>query len=1033
MTITPSLFEAFLKCPTKCWLRFTGETPPGNSYAEWVGTESESYRIDAAKRLMATVPADECGPSPGSSRREEAHSLAENLKAAQWRVATDVSLHTELRSSRGHEAQTPSAQRSTVNSQPTDQSLLTSAATIVESRLHAIERIPSEGRGKPAQFVPIRFIYRNKLTKDDRLLLSFDAFVLSEMLGRAVSPGKIIHGELRDSAGSSRGNEAQTEKSEIGNPKSEISQSLLTSAATHNGVGEPQTGIAAALGQAHPRVTKVKTPALAGEVRKRLEKMTALLASPAPPDLVLNRHCAECEFQARCRKIAVEKDDLSLLAGMSAKERQQLRSKGIFTVTQLSYTFRPRRRSKRQRDKREKYHHSLKALAIREKKIHIVGSPELKIEGTPVYLDVEGLPDRDFYYLIGLRIGQGEAAVQHSLWADTVADEGKIWQEFLAILETVKKPVLIHYGSYETTFVKNMAERHGSPEAESVAAKTLASALNLISAMFSIIYFPTYSNSLKEIARHLNVEWSEAGASGTGSIAWRRDWEKSRLTVLMQRLITYNTEDCMALARLHGHLGDYSVNGDTTTCAKDVVHADCLPRNFPCTFKKNQFQFAEFEQINQAAYWDYQREKVLVKSSERLKRIAQKIGPKIKLKPRINKIVEWPGPTACPKCGALKIYRHQAERKTLVDVRFSFGAIKRWTTKNLFHRYRCPKCRIIFRNSECAWDGHKFGPNLRAFCVYQTIELRLPQHQVTAFVNSLFNFQLSATIVNKFKESVAAFYQETHEALMQAIIDGPLVHADETKVSLGGQIGYVWIFTNLESAVYLYSPSREGELVQRVLKDFDGVLVSDFYTAYDSLSCAQQKCLIHLIRDLNDDVFKEPFNTQFKELVAKVATLLKPMIQTVDRFGLKTRFLRKHKADVGRFFKWLSLREYRSETALKCKQRLEKNRNTLFTFLDHDDIPWNNNNAEHAVKAFALLRRNFAGLSTEKGIKEYLILLSVCQTCKYMGVDFLDFLRSGEKDIHAFAESRRGRKQRTPSSQPPDLPGSATPGSGGPP
>ena len=136
----------------------------------------------------------------------------------------------------------------------------------------------------------------------------------------------------------------------------------------------------------------MKTSALAGEVRKRLEKIAALLSSPSPPDLVLNRHCGECEFQARCRQKAMEKDDLSLLAGMSEKERKKLHSKGIFTVTQLSYTFRPRRRPKRLRDKREKYHHSLKALAIREKKIHIVGSPELKIEGTPVYLDVEGCP-----------------------------------------------------------------------------------------------------------------------------------------------------------------------------------------------------------------------------------------------------------------------------------------------------------------------------------------------------------------------------------------------------------------------------------------------------------------------------------------------------------------------------------------------------------------------------------------------------------------------------------------------------------------
>jgi hypothetical protein len=267
-------------------------------------------------------------------------------------------------------------------------------------------------------------------------------------------------------------------------------------------------------------------------------------------------------------------------------------------------------------------------------------------------------------------------------------------------------------------------------------------------------------------------------------------------------------------------------------------------------------------------------------------------------------------------------------------------------------------------------------------------------------------------VVNKFKESAAAFYQGTHEAVLQSIIGGGLVHADETKVNLVGDSGYVWVFTNLEEVVYLYSQSREGELVQRLLKDFDGVLVSDFYAAYDALSCNQQKCLIHLIRDLNEDVFKEPFNDEFKELVGAVATLLKPMIESIDRFGLKTRFLRKHKAGVDHFYKWLSGRNYRSETALKCQKRLEANRQSLFTFLDYDDVPWNNNNAEHAVKAFALLRHNFDGLPTEKGIKEYLILLSVSQTCRLMGVDFLDFLRCGELDVRAYAEKKRERKRR---------------------
>ncbi len=98
---------------------------------------------------------------------------------------------------------------------------------------------------------------------------------------------------------------------------------------------------------------------------------------------------------------------------------------------------------------------------------------------------------------------------------------------------------------------------------------------------------------------------------------------------------------------------------------------------------------------------------------------------------------------------------------------------------------------------------------------------------------------------------------------------------------------------------------------------------------------------------------------------------------------------------------------YQSETAMKCKERFQKNRGKLFTFLDYDGVPWNNNNAEHAIKAYATLRNVMRGTSTRVGTEDYLILLSVCQTCKYQGLDFLDFLRSGEKDIEVFAQSSR--------------------------
>jgi len=78
------------------------------------------------------------------------------------------------------------------------------------------------------------------------------------------------------------------------------------------------------------------------------------------------------------------------------KGAQAAAYKGIFSVTQLSYTFRARRKPKRFASKPDKYSHALRALALRERKIHIAGKPELKLKGNPVYMDVEGVPDRDF-------------------------------------------------------------------------------------------------------------------------------------------------------------------------------------------------------------------------------------------------------------------------------------------------------------------------------------------------------------------------------------------------------------------------------------------------------------------------------------------------------------------------------------------------------------------------------------------------------------------------------------------------------------
>jgi hypothetical protein len=293
-------------------------------------------------------------------------------------------------------------------------------------------------------------------------------------------------------------------------------------------------------------------------------------------------------------------------------------------------------------------------------------------------------------------------------------------------------------------------------------------------------------------------------------------------------------------------------------------------------------------------------------------------------------------------------------------------------------------------------------------------------------LKAFFDLDIFHAEVNHLKASAAGFYEETRKRILARLVSGQLIHADETRIVLKGTTAYVWVFASFHEVVFLFAETREGDLLRESLAGFQGVLVSDFYAAYDAMPCPQQKCLIHLMRDLNDVVLDHPYDQEVKKIAAGFADLLKAIVETIDRRGLKRHFLRKHRLQVQQFYRRLQNTAWQSEPALRCKERFEKNRGKLFTFLDYDAVPWNNNNAEHAIKAFAKLRRAIVGLSTPKGMEEYLVLLSVCQTCKYMGVDFLDFLRSGEKDIHAFAESRRGRRRRSPISEPKAPPADAS-------
>jgi hypothetical protein len=177
------------------------------------------------------------------------------------------------------------------------------------------------------------------------------------------------------------------------------------------------------------------------------------------------------------------------------------------------------------------------------------------------------------------------------------------------------------------------------------------------------------------------------------------------------------------------------------------------------------------------------------------------------------------------------------------------------------------------------------------------------------------------------------------------------------------------------------------------------------------LGCQQQKCLVHLIRDLNDDLWKSPFDGEYQEFMVEVRALIVPIIEAVHRYGLCQAHLGCFKAQVESFYERVILdKTYHSETTLRYQKRLKRYRMSLFTFLDHDGIPWNNNMAERALRHL-VVQENISKTFYKSVFPQHLLLLGIMQTCRFRKLSFLRFLVSGEKDPVVFGDNERKAKE----------------------
>ena len=164
--------------------------------------------------------------------------------------------------------------------------------------------------------------------------------------------------------------------------------------------------------------------------------------------------------------------------------------------------------------------------------------------------------------------------------------------------------MLIHYGSYETTFLNRMIGRYGGPEEPSTAAKSIRSALNLLSFIFGRIYFPTHSNGLKELASFVGANWTSSVTAGLQTIALRQQWENIGDPSVRSALLAYNQDDCAALNVLTSDVLSVITRPESRA---DVDFAN-TPKNLGTTLATEIYR--TFNAVLQSANSDYSKSRI---------------------------------------------------------------------------------------------------------------------------------------------------------------------------------------------------------------------------------------------------------------------------------------------------------------------------------------------------------------------------------------------------------------------------------------
>jgi transposase len=309
-------------------------------------------------------------------------------------------------------------------------------------------------------------------------------------------------------------------------------------------------------------------------------------------------------------------------------------------------------------------------------------------------------------------------------------------------------------------------------------------------------------------------------------------------------------------------------------------------------------------------------------------------------------------------------------------------------SEHRLQRISCPDCgRIVRAELPAGVPRGCFGPKLEAAIASLTVRNRLSRRQLVELMEELFGCPVAVGTIDAILTRTAETLQPVYDELLEQTRAAGALNIDETGWYLSGEARTLWGAFSKRTAVLRIAPDRGKQHLHGLIgDDFDGVVGSDRFTAYNSLEPERrQVCWSHLRRDFTFHAdlgsgSQEAFGLDGLEVTWNVFQAWKQFQQDGDRAALRQR-VETIKAQMRPLLECGSTGK-RQRHVRALARNLLKLWPALWTFADVPDVEPTNNAAERGLRAAVIYRKLSLGSRSQGGERTIERLLSIDQTCR---------------------------------------------------